>query len=58
MQDKVTHAVATTGVAGGLTAPWWMPSLDQATKIAALAYSILGIIWLIRKIVRMPPREP
>jgi hypothetical protein len=51
MEERITHAVATTGVASA-TAPWWLPSLDQISKVIALIYSILGIVWLVRQITK------
>lgn len=54
--DKITTAVAAAGLPG-VTAPWWPPSLDQMTKVAALVYSLLGIIWLFRQILAKPKAD-
>jgi hypothetical protein len=48
--DKITTVVAATSLPAW-TAPWWLPSLDHTTQAAALIYSILGIIWLGKKIL-------
>jgi hypothetical protein len=49
VEEKITHAVAATGVASAST-PWWLPTLDQSAKVIALIYSVLGCIWLVKKI--------
>jgi hypothetical protein len=46
--DLVTGAVVTTGI----PAPLWMAWLDGASKVVALVYSIVGVIWLIKQITR------
>jgi hypothetical protein len=46
--DILTSAVVTTGI----PAPLWMTWLDGASKVIALVYSILGVIWLIKQIGR------
>ena len=50
--DFVTGAIATTAV----LAPWWVMWLDGTSKVVALIYSILGVIWLIKQIRR--PSKP
>lgn len=44
--DTVTHIIAASAVPAPLYASW----LDQTGKVAALIYSILGIIWLVKQI--------
>lgn len=45
-KDTVTHLIAATGVPAPLVISW----LDPASKIAAIAYSLLGIVWLIKQL--------
>lgn len=46
--DTLTGIVATTAV----PAPLWTGWLDGTAKLAALAYSVLGIVWLIKQIFK------
>ena len=48
--DMLTGIVATTAV----PAPLWTNWLDGTAKLAALAYSVLGIIWLMKQIFKQP----
>jgi hypothetical protein len=48
--DILTSAVVTTGI----PAPLWMTWLDGASKVIAIVYSILGVVWLIKQITRKP----
>lgn len=54
--DKITTVIAATSIPAW-TAPWWLPSLDHTTKVAALIYSLLGIVWLGKKILARKPDE-
>jgi hypothetical protein len=51
MSDR-TDLLTSVDVTTGIPAPLWMTSLDGASKIIALVYSILGVIWLAKQIRR------
>ena len=51
--DVITAFVATSGTA----APVWMSWIDGTAKLAALAYSVLGAIWIIKKLLENSKEE-
>jgi hypothetical protein len=53
-KDLATSIVATTAV----TSPLWVPSLDEAAKVAALVYSMLGAVWLVTQMIRAWRKSP
>lgn len=46
--DTVTAVVATSGV----PAPVWMPYLDGTSKVIAIIYAIISMIWLLKRMTR------
>lgn len=47
MTEHLDTAVASAAVAS----PWWLPSLADVSTVAAEMLPIMGIIWIIVKIV-------
>lgn len=47
IQDTITA----TGASAAITSPWWLPSLEYASVMAAEFLPILGAIWLVVQIL-------
>lgn len=46
MTDNITNGIA--GVA--IVSPWWRPTLESVSDLAALILPAMGVIWLIVQI--------
>lgn len=42
--------VTDVGAAAALTSPYWLPTLQEVSQIAALVLPILGALWLVIQI--------
>jgi hypothetical protein len=51
VEQTVTDNVNTITAWGGVTSPWWLPHLREASEIAGLLAPILGAAWLLTQIV-------
>jgi hypothetical protein len=47
MIERVTNTIA----AGAVASPWWLPSLEGISQVAALLLPVIGCAWLLLQIV-------
>ena len=51
MTDQIITTKTTTVIAAGAVGlPWWMPWLEEGSRVAALVVPILGALWLMLQI--------